>query len=65
MYFQSSDFKMILCISIDPKDEHRLKDFVRKLGTAPLESLTHQVLLERFNEIKKMVLNGTIFGEKY
>lgn len=44
---------MMLCISINPKDENRLKDFVRTLGTAPLEPLTHQVLLERANEIKK------------
>ena len=53
MYFWFSDFEMMLCISINPKDENRLKDFVRTLGTAPLEPLTHQVLLERANEIKK------------
>ncbi len=43
----------MLCISIDPKDEHRLKDFIKTLGTAPLEPLTHQVLLERDKEIRK------------
>ncbi|MCY4215361.1 MAG: hypothetical protein OXC92_00055 [Flavobacteriaceae bacterium] len=44
---------MMLCISIDPKDENRLKDFARTLGTAKLKPLTHRVLLERANEIKK------------
>ena len=53
MYLWLSDFKMMLCVSIDPKDENRLKDFVRTSGTAKLKPLTHQVLLERANEIKK------------